>query len=124
MLCIVQTLYQKSLPKATGNPRWDAHLPKHSHNSLSTSADMPDCIPRQRDGPLPRALSQCSLEAIWGMISLCEQRCIRRESDHGGQCQRGPFPHRDHAHGRAVVCGIPLKLLACRSTPGGARGAD
>src|SRR5919204_6225389 len=47
----------------------------------------------------------------------------QRESDDGDQLQGGPFSTRYHSHGRALVCGVSLKLSACRSTAGGAWGA-
>src|SRR5215216_6745330 len=47
-----------------------------------------------------------------------------RESDNGDQLQGGPFPTRYHSHGRALVCGVSLKLSACRRTAGGAWGPD
>ncbi len=39
MLDVVQTLYQKSLPKATGNPRLEAlsHMTEHRHGDTRTS---------------------------------------------------------------------------------------
>src|ERR687887_2327529 len=48
----------------------------------------------------------------------------QRESDDGDQLQGGPFSTRYHSHGRALVCGVSLKLSACRRTAGGAWGAD
>ena len=47
-----------------------------------------------------------------------------RESDDGDELQGGPFPTRYHSHGRALVCGVSLKLSACRRTAGGAWGPD
>src|SRR5436853_5910505 len=47
-----------------------------------------------------------------------------KESDDGDQLQGGPFPTRYHSHGRALVCGVSLKLSACRRTAGGAWGPD
>src|SRR5215471_1450685 len=47
-----------------------------------------------------------------------------RESDDGDQLQGGPFPTRYHSHGRALVCGVSLKLSACRRTAGGAWSAN
>src|SRR6266567_8075254 len=47
-----------------------------------------------------------------------------RESDDGDQLQGGPFPTRYHSHGRELVCGVSLKLSACRRIDGGAWGPD
>src|SRR4029453_6746722 len=45
-----------------------------------------------------------------------------REQDDGDQLQGGPFPTRYHSHGRALVCGVSLKLSACRRIDGGGGG--
>src|SRR5712691_10111194 len=47
-----------------------------------------------------------------------------KESDDGDQLQGGPFPSRYHSYGRALVCGVSLKLSPCRRTHGGAWGPD
>ena len=39
------------------------------------------------------------------------------------ELQGRPFPEGYHSHGRALVCGVPLELPACRRTHGGTRGA-
>jgi len=56
-----------------------------------------------------QVLSQFLFEAICGMILPYEQRSIMRESDDGGQFQRGPFPPRGHSHGGTLVCGVPAE---------------
>ena len=60
-----------------------------------------------------------SFEPIWGMLTRGDSRGTARESNDGAMLQGGPFPPGDHSHGRALVCGVSLKLSACRRTPGG-----
>jgi len=43
-----------------------------------------------------RVLSQFSFEAICGMLSRHDQRCLMRESDDDDQLQGGPFSPGDH----------------------------
>ena len=46
------------------------------------------------------------------------------EGDHDDrERQGGPCPAGDHADGEALVGGVSFELPACRSTPGGTRGA-
>src|SRR5215468_12446525 len=61
---------------------------------------------------------------ICAMVSLGDLQCTERESNDGDQLQGGPFPTRYHSHGCTLVCGVSLKLSACRRTAGGARGTD
>src|SRR5215831_21215274 len=56
---------------------------------------------------------------ICAMVSPGDLPCTERESGDGDQFQGGPFPTRYHSHGRALVCGVSLKLSACRRTARG-----
>jgi hypothetical protein len=55
-----------------------------------------------------------SFESISGMLPRHDFGRQERESDDGGQLQGSPFPTGNHSHGRALVCGLPLELSACR----------
>src|SRR5215831_14220992 len=80
------------------------------------------CLRDQGIGGFLQVLSQFSFEAIWGMLSPCNLGCKGRESDDGGELQGGPFPARDHSHGRAVVRGVSAEHTPCRRTHGGTWG--
>src|SRR5712671_6093581 len=58
------------------------------------------------------------------MISRGDSGYNERETDDGDQLQGGPFSTRYHSHGRALVCGVSLKLSARRRIDGGTWGAD
>src|SRR5262249_9218806 len=72
----------------------------------------------------PRLCRKFAFGMICAMVSLGDLQCTERESNDGDQLQGGPFPTRYHSHGCTLVCGVSLKLSACRRTTGGAGGTD
>jgi predicted ATPase len=77
-----------------------------------------DTADLQEAKALLEVLSQFSFEAIYGMISLHDQRGIMREQDDDDQFQRGPFPRRDHSDGRALVYSVPTEHASRRRAHG------
>src|SRR6266496_5751003 len=71
-----------------------------------------------------RLCRKFAFEAICAMVPPGDPRCAERESDDGDQFQGSPFPPGDHSDGRALVCGVSLKLSACRRAHGGAWGTN
>src|SRR5207237_1502963 len=71
-----------------------------------------------------RFCRKVALEAICAMVSPGDLWYAEKESNDGDQLQGGPFPTRYHSHGRALVCGVSLKLSTCRRVVGGAWGPD
>src|SRR5437660_8617988 len=71
-----------------------------------------------------RCCRKVAFEAICAMVSPGDLWYAEKESNDGDQLQGGPFPTRYHSHGRALVCGVSLKLSTCRRVVGGAWGPD
>jgi hypothetical protein len=65
-------------------------------------------------------LSQCCICGSLGYVLLLSST-VNKENDDGGVLQGGAFPHREHAHRRALVCGLSAEHAPHRRTHAGAR---